>query len=61
MCGRGGSTTREADIAPLLQLRQHMAHLVSNLQIYLQQDVIETNYTILEEKVAAAQVRLRRV
>ncbi|WIA33536.1 hypothetical protein OEZ86_006660 [Tetradesmus obliquus] len=55
LCGRGGGGTSASDITPLLQLRQHMGHLVGNLQIYLQLDVVESNYARLQEKVAAAQ------
>ncbi|KAF8058112.1 GCP4 [Scenedesmus sp. PABB004] len=55
LCGRRGGGTSPADITPLLQLRQHMGHLVGNLQIYLQLDVVETNYARLVDKVAAAQ------
>ncbi|KAF6261046.1 gamma-tubulin complex component protein [Scenedesmus sp. NREL 46B-D3] len=55
LCGRGGGGTSASDISPLLQLRQHMGHLISNLQIYLQLDVVESNYAKLQEKVAAAQ------
>eukprot|EP00775_Hariotina_reticulata_P005315 gene5317-5550_t len=55
LCGRGGGGTTAADIGPLLQLRLHMGHFISNLQIYLQLDVVEVNYARLQEKVAAAQ------
>ncbi|KAI8466120.1 MAG: gamma tubulin interacting protein [Monoraphidium minutum] len=51
----GGGGGGGADVVPLLQLRQHMAHLVTNLQIYLQVDVIESNFSALERRVAAAQ------
>jgi hypothetical protein len=36
----------------------HMGHFISNLQIYLQLDVVEVNYARLQDKVAAAQVSL---
>ncbi|GFH30973.1 gamma tubulin complex component C-terminal, partial [Haematococcus lacustris] len=32
-----------------------MSHLVSNLQIYIQVDVIESNFAQLEQRVGAAQ------
>jgi hypothetical protein len=44
-------------VASLLQLRQHMGHLVTNLQIYLQLDVIDTNFSRLQQAIAQAQVR----
>jgi hypothetical protein len=56
LCGRKGGGTRARDIGELLQLRQYLGHVLSNLQLYLQLDVIETNYELLLEKVAAAQV-----
>jgi len=39
----------------LMPLRQWMAHLVNNLQIYIQVDVIESNYSQLESSISAAQ------
>lgn len=36
MCGRGDGLQRQRELASLLQIRQHMAHLIANLQIYLQ-------------------------
>lgn len=42
---------------PLLQLRQHMGHLIGNLQIYLQLDVVDSNFALLQAKVAQAQVK----
>jgi len=38
----------------LMNLRQQMAHLITNLQIYFQVDVIEAEYKVLQDKVAAA-------
>ena len=40
---------------PLWQLRQHMAHFITNLQIYIQVDVIESNYAQLQQRIADAQ------
>lgn len=40
----------------LLVLRQHMGHLITNLQVYLQLDVIEAHFDTLQHKVAQAQV-----
>jgi len=56
LCGRKGGSTRPQDIGELLRLRQHMGHLITNLQVYLQLDVIEANFDWLEHQVAAAQV-----
>jgi hypothetical protein len=36
-----------------------MGHLVTNLQIYLQLDVIDTNFSRLQQAIAHAQVRDR--
>jgi hypothetical protein len=55
-CGRKGGSMKPGDIGDLLQLRQHMGHLIDNLQVYLHLDVIESNYDLLLQKVAAAQV-----
>ncbi|MEW5306079.1 MAG: hypothetical protein WDW36_008574 [Sanguina aurantia] len=49
--GAGGATLA---LASLRQLRYHMAHLVNNLAIYIQTDVIESNYKVLEERIEAA-------
>jgi hypothetical protein len=56
LCGRKGGGTQARDIGELLQLRQHMGHLIGNLQVYLQLDVIESNYDWLLGQLAAAQV-----
>lgn len=56
LCGHSGGSTQAADIKPLLQLRHHMGHLIGNLQIYLQLDVVESNFAQLQAKVAQAQV-----
>lgn len=56
LCGRKGGSTRPQDIGELLRLRQQMGHLITNLQVYLQLDVIEANFDWLEHQVAAAQV-----
>jgi hypothetical protein len=62
LCGRKGGSTQARDIGELLQLRQHMGHLIGNLQVYLQLDVIESNYDWLLGQLAAAQVRqIRKV
>lgn len=45
---------------PLLLLRQHMGHLIGNLQIYLQLDVVDSNFAQLQAKVAQAQVQRMR-
>ncbi|PNW88207.1 hypothetical protein CHLRE_01g019150v5 [Chlamydomonas reinhardtii] len=39
----------------LQDLRNHMAFVVSNLQIYIQTDVIEVNFSALENKIANCQ------
>lgn len=56
LCGRKGGGTQARDIGELLQLRQYLGHVMGNLQLYLQLDVIETNYEWLLGQVAAAQV-----
>lgn len=48
--------TSSARLSQLLALRQHMGHLVTHLQVYLQQDVVESSYSQLMERIAAAQV-----
>ncbi|GIL56119.1 hypothetical protein Vafri_11551, partial [Volvox africanus] len=39
----------------LQDLRNNMAHLVANLQIYIQTDVIEVNFSTLENKISTCQ------
>jgi hypothetical protein len=56
LCGRQGSTARASDLGDLLRLRLNTGHLISNMQIYLQQDVIEASYATLQQRVAEAQV-----
>ncbi|KAK3232936.1 Gamma-tubulin complex component 4 [Cymbomonas tetramitiformis] len=38
----------------LLYLTQQMAHLISNLQVYFQVDVIEVEYSNMQDSIAAA-------
>jgi gamma-tubulin complex component 4 len=45
---------RVASGSPSWHLRQHMAYLVSNLQYYLQIDVIDTQSTVLNTAIAQA-------
>ncbi|XP_022242711.1 gamma-tubulin complex component 4-like [Limulus polyphemus] len=46
---------RDSINTPLWQLRTHMAFLIDNLQYYLQVDVLESNFTQLEDKVRTVQ------
>jgi gamma-tubulin complex component 4 len=46
---RGGADTG----APKWALRKHMSFLVDNLQYYLQVDVIESQFSILVDKIQA--------
>lgn len=39
----------------LWQLRHHMGHFITNLQIYLQVDVIESNFSLLKEAILNSQ------
>ncbi|CAD7697778.1 unnamed protein product [Ostreobium quekettii] len=60
MCSRNWrGDTRSGGVSssrlPLWQLRQHMAHFITNLQIYIQVDVIESNYAQLQQRIADAQ------
>lgn len=55
-CGRKGSTIQHDMVMPLLALRHHMGLLIGNLQVYLQVDVVESNFAQLQAKVAQAQV-----
>ena len=54
---KGGRAVADADLAyrqrlrDVQHLRHHMSHLVSNLQIYIQLDVIESNHKQLGERV----------
>eukprot|EP00878_Enallax_costatus_P030452 GHUV01033156.1.p1 GENE.GHUV01033156.1~~GHUV01033156.1.p1 ORF type:complete len:360 (+),score=144.69 GHUV01033156.1:480-1559(+) len=54
-CGRKGSTIEHHLVMPLLALRHHMGLLIGNLQVYLQVDVVESNFAQLQAKVAQAQ------
>lgn len=56
LCGRKDGRVQPGDIGDLLQLRQHMGHLTDNLQVYLQLDVVESNFDLLLQQVEAAQV-----
>eukprot|EP00898_Chlorokybus_atmophyticus_P000917 jgi/Chlat1/1826/Chrsp138S02145 len=56
----GGNTTtnnnntlnRARLFMPVWRLRQHMAYLVTNLQYYIQVDVIESQYALLQQRVS---------
>ncbi|KAG1679668.1 hypothetical protein FOA52_006185 [Chlamydomonas sp. UWO 241] len=52
--GGGGGCERDGRLTQLYLLRHHMAHLVTNLQIYIQVDVIESSYAALEMRIAGA-------
>ncbi|EFJ37238.1 hypothetical protein SELMODRAFT_77770 [Selaginella moellendorffii] len=39
---------------PTWRLRQHMAYLITNLQFYIQVDVIESQWNLLQERVQAS-------
>ena len=61
LCGRKGGGARPCvveaqDIGGLLRLRHNMGHVITNLQLYLQLDVIESNFDWLQQQLAAAQV-----
>ena len=46
------TTKKECDISPkLLRLRSNLAFLIDNLQYYIHVDVLETNYTVLFDKI----------
>jgi gamma-tubulin complex component 4 len=51
---RDGRGERDGRLTQLYLLRHHMAHLVTNLQIYIQVDVIESSYAALEARIAGA-------
>ncbi|EFJ46835.1 gamma tubulin interacting protein [Volvox carteri f. nagariensis] len=50
-----GSSVSGARMRDLQDLRNNMAHLVGNLQIYIQTDVIEVNFSTLETKISTCQ------
>ena len=50
----GGDGDSLARLRQLHSLRHKMAHLIANLQIYIQLDVIESNYGSLKDSVASA-------
>ncbi|KAL2612318.1 hypothetical protein R1flu_024010 [Riccia fluitans] len=39
---------------PMWRVRQHMTYLITNLQFYIQVDVIESQWTLLQERVEAS-------
>eukprot|EP00884_Botryococcus_braunii_P020473 jgi/Botrbrau1/7109/Bobra.0165s0127.1 len=51
---RGRAGVQEGVLGQLWHVRQHMAHMVNNLQIYVQVDVIEAQYALLKWRTAGA-------
>lgn len=48
------STQRQKQRMPMWRIRQHMTYLITNLQFYIQVDVIESQWNLLQERVEAS-------
>ncbi|KAG2493656.1 hypothetical protein HYH03_008171 [Edaphochlamys debaryana] len=53
--GAGAGGALHMRMRELQELRNHMAHLVANLQIYIQTDVIEASFSALEDRISTCQ------
>ncbi|KAI5078166.1 hypothetical protein GOP47_0007990, partial [Adiantum capillus-veneris] len=48
------ATQRQQQRMPMWRIRQHMTYLITNLQFYIQVDVIESQWNLLQERVQAS-------
>lgn len=51
---RAMATQRQQQRMPMWRIRQHMTYLITNLQFYIQVDVIESQWNLLQERVEAS-------
>lgn len=49
------SQQRRQQRMPMWRVRQHMTYLITNLQFYIQVDVIESQWNLLQERVEASE------